>query len=149
MEIDPASETLYTLEYGMIDKIKNSVILIAVEDFQNFSFSVWNQANRSLLSPKRPICRNLRLPLLDWLSHKFTFVTFERYLVRILPGHRLSWLSICVPAGKCRNNVSIRLRFHLCNYACSVTLALVACVGATVCKRRGMRKMGAQGVDAR
>jgi hypothetical protein len=33
-----------------------------------------------------------------------------------------------------------RLRFHLCNYAC---------VGATVCKRRGMREMGAQGVDAR
>jgi hypothetical protein len=37
----------------------------------------------------------------------------------------------------------------LCNYACNVTHALVACVGATVCKRRGMRKMGAQGVDAR
>jgi hypothetical protein len=43
----------------------------------------------------------------------------------------------------------LRLPFHLCNYACNVTHALVACVRATVCKRRGMRKMGAQGVDAR
>jgi hypothetical protein len=49
----------------------------------------------------------------------------------------------------CSIGVNFRLRFHLCNYACNVTRALVACVGATVCKRRGMRKMGAQGVDAR
>jgi hypothetical protein len=42
---------------------------------------------------------------------------------------------------------SLRLRFHLCNYACNVTHALVACVGATVCKRRGLRNMGAQGMS--
>jgi hypothetical protein len=47
------------------------------------------------------------------------------------------------------SKVDIRLRFHLCNYACNVIHALVACLGATVCKRRGMRKMGAQGVEAR
>jgi hypothetical protein len=45
----------------------------------------------------------------------------------------------CKLCGRKRSWLILRLRFHLCNYAC---------VGATVCKRRGMRKMGAQGVDA-
>jgi hypothetical protein len=36
---------------------------------------------------------------------------------------------------KLTTHLHLRLRFHLCNYACNVTHALVACVGATVCAK--------------
>jgi hypothetical protein len=73
----------------------------------------------------------------------FRVVVFSEKTTYIPRTHNSVCARICLGVGY------VWLRFHLCNYACNMTHALVACVGATVCKSSGMRKMGAQGVHAR